>query len=232
MPSIRRVGASSIGWRRCKAELGAVWEARVYKPWQSHSSLGSCVLLAERLVPGEIMLAARRLILDDTGKPRLPLDRDEDSVDGSPSYELRWVAEGRYTHPGLAAVFRETVDTRLLPLLRRSSLCRGSPLVLCEALLRYYDEDSRCVHPAHFDADALVTAVLELDTSSVCAAPNTSSTKGFAGGFYVQPGAHVSSRIPISLAAGDVVAHSFDLQHGVHVTAGRRGIPYNTFDAS
>lgn len=52
---------------------------------------------------------------------------------------------------------------------------------------------------------------------------STSGAPGFGGpGFYVQPGAHVSSRLPIRLAAGDLIAHSFDLQHGVEVSSGRR----------
>jgi hypothetical protein len=40
--------------------------------------------------------------------------------------------------------------------------------------------------------------------------------------FYVQPGAHVSTRVPIPLGRGDLVAHSYDLQHGVEVSQGRR----------
>ena len=78
--------------------------------------------------------------------------------------------------------------------------------MLCEALVRYYEDGRRRVHPAHFDADALVTAVFEV-----------SPPDGFEGGFYVQPGAHVSSRLPVRLEAGEVIAHSFDLQHGVEV---------------
>ena len=57
------------------------------------------------------------------------------------------------------------------PLLRRSPLgcaatAAGGDLVLCEALVRVYEEGARRVHPAHYDADALVTAVLELDAST------------------------------------------------------------------
>ena len=108
-------------------------------------------------------------------------------------------------------------------------------LVLCEALLRVYDEGARRVHPAHYDADALVTAVVELDTAPLASAGSgggggsagssgggsvgsgsagSGVGKGFGGpGFYVQPGAHVSTRVPIALSPGDVIAHSFDLQH-------------------
>ena len=38
-----------------------------------------------------------------------------------------------------------------------------------------------------------------------------------SAGFYVQPGPHAASRLPIALAPGDLIAHSFDTQHGVEV---------------
>ena len=58
------------------------------------------MLRAERLVPAEAMEAARRLVLGLDGQRSsgasvehgFPLDRDEDSVDGSPTFECRWVA--------------------------------------------------------------------------------------------------------------------------------------------
>ena len=172
------------------------------------------LIKAEQLVPPKTMAAARALMLD----PSTRFDCDSDSVDGNPTFEIRWVAEGEYTHAGLETIFRDFVDERLLPLVRSSSLVAADqPLVLCEALVRMYNVDERRVHPAHYDADALITAVLELDTTD-----GSTSAKGFTGGFYVQPGAHVESRVPLSLDPGDVLAHSFDLQHGVDITAGRR----------
>ena len=199
---------SSLAWR--KLEEGAVWSTAVPKPWKKAAvgaSNGAQMLRAERLVSPEVLSSARALL------PGLRFDRDADSVDRSPTFELRWVHAGRYTHRGLENVFKETVETRILPLLRNSSLLShisglSGELVLCEALIRVYEEGARRVHPAHYDADALVTAVLEIDTSS-------EGAPSFEGaGFYVQPGAHVSSRIPITMGSGDVIAHSFDLQHG------------------
>ena len=181
------------------------------------------MLWAEKLVPSEVMAAAAECCR------RMRFDRDADSVDGLPTFELRWVREGRYTHDRLAAIFDETVQQRLLPLIRSSGLLPQSAgdLVLCEALVRTYDEGQRRVHPAHYDGDALVTAVLELDTRATAdgdtapaAEPTTPPPPPPTGSFYVQPGAHVCSRIPLHLAPGDVVAHSFDLQHGVQVAAG------------
>ena len=172
--------ASPLAWQRLYGEAGAVWEARVAKPWRSPPYEGACMLHAEQLVPAETMEAARQLLIGDDGQPRLSLDRDEDSVDGSPTFELRWVAEGKYTHAGLATVFRETVETKLLPLLQRSPLGSSTPLVLCEALIRVYDEGARRVHPAHYDADALVTAVLEFDTSHANSLPVDGDHKGYS----------------------------------------------------
>ena len=213
-----------------------VWWTRVPKPWQGSSeSRGAGVLWAEQLVPSDVMAAAAECCR------KLRFDRDADSVDGLPTFELRWVREGRYTHDGLASIFDETVRTKLLPLIKSSELLPHGTgeLVLCEALVRTYDEGQRRVHPAHYDGDALVTAVLELDcgvddgcataddgatahdnTSRTAAPPPPPPPSPPRGSFYVQPGAHVSSRIPLHLAPGDVVAHSFDLQHGVQVAAG------------
>ena len=176
------------------------------KPWkktQSNTDDGALLIKAEQLVPAEAMTKARALLLD----PSLRFDSDSDSVDGSPTFEIRWAAGGQYTHDGLRAIFESVVSSQLLPLAERLA---NRKLVLCEALARMYDEGARRVHPAHYDGDALVTAVVEIDTG------------GFGGGFYVQPGCEPSSRIPISLAPGDVIAHSFDLQHGVEVASGRR----------
>ena len=126
-------------------------------------------------------------------------------MDGSPTFEIRWAAGGQYTHDGLRAPLR-AASSQLLPLAERLA---GRKLVLCEALARMYDEGARRVHPAHYDGDALVTAVVEIDTG------------GFGGGFYVQPGCEPSCGYQ-SPRPGDVIAHSFDLQHGVEVASGRR----------
>ena len=181
----------------------------------SAAGAGACLLWAANLVQPEVLAAARDLLLR-TGSQSLQFDRNADSVDSSPTFEMLWCLKGEYCHAGLADIFRDTVEERLLPVLRSSKelhSCDAKELVLCEALVRVYSDGQRRVHPAHYDTDALVTAVLEVDLTP----------EGFEGlGFYVQPGAHVNSRISVPLAPGDVVAHSFDLQHGVEVTAGRR----------
>ena len=128
---------ATLAWRRLPDEAHPVFEARVAKPWRVPPAEGACLLRVERLVPVEALEAARKLVLGLGGRPPLPLDRDEDSVDGAPTFECRWVADGRYTNEALAAIFRPFVETQLLPLLRRSPLGRAAgDLVLCEALVR------------------------------------------------------------------------------------------------
>ena len=212
------------------------------KPWlraagggaSASAARGSCLIVAEGLFPPEVMAAARRLVMatDACGRPVLQLDRGADSVDGAPTHEISWIRGGVYTNKALADIFRASVETRLLPLIRHLpalhglSEAEGGRLVVCEALLRMYREGERRVVPAHYDSDALVTAVVEIDCSSDAVSEQQSGllrASGFGGpGFYVQEGAHVSSRRPVSLAPGDVAAHSFDLQHGVDVHKGQR----------
>ena len=55
---------------------------------------------------------------------------------------------------------------RLGHVLRDSPLHRGADLVLCEALVRIYGDGQRLTHPAHYDADALVTCLFEVDLTS------------------------------------------------------------------
>ena len=180
---------------------GDVSRLTVPKPWVRPHAPAE-LTRAHGLFPPDVVEAARRLV------PHLRFDTDADSVDGSPSFELRWVSAGRYTNSRLEAALRPTVESRVLPHVRAAM---GDPnLVLCEALVRVYRDGQRLAHPAHFDSDALATAVVELEGS-------------FEGpGFFIQHGAHVDSRLPIRMDPGDLVTHSFDLQHGVSVDKGLR----------
>ena len=250
MRRARRLASSTaaISWTRsttCDAHL-----ARVPKIWRTagaSNDKGACLMWAQRVIPDQVMAEARALVQKF---PALGLDRDADSVDGAPTLEVMWVLDGTYIHYPLSKIFKTTVEEKLLPLIQRQyerhGMADGSKLVLCEALLRVYEHGARRVHPAHYDRDALVTAMFEIDTRSPDAchpeslmsdaradlagpklmdsqAERTADSHGFEGqGFYVQMGAHRSSRMPIVMAPGDVMAHSFDLQHGVEVTGGKR----------
>ena len=204
-----RSASSCLAWG--ETQQPGVHGVRIPKPWKEECrDEGAHLIRAERLIPDEVMARARQLLPSLRGS----LDLDPDSVDGQPTFEIRWMQDGEYTHEALAGVFRQTVEERIVPMVRSSPLMpRDGRLVLCQALLRHYADGQRRVHPAHFDGHALVTAVFEVGAAEAV----------FEGdGFYVQPGAHASSRRPVALGAGDVVAHSFDLLHGVEVTAGTR----------
>jgi TPR repeat protein len=206
-----------LAWTRLQLPglSAAASVAAIPKPWRTPDATPGCeaasLVMAEKLIGDDVLAAAREEI------SKLQFDRDADSVDGSPTFEVSWVREGKFCHAGLTHVFKQTIEDKLTPLIQSvphlHGLADGTTLVLCDALVRTYDEGHRRQHPAHYDSQALVTAVFEIDMG--CG--------GFDGpGFYVQPDAHVSSRLPIAMSSGDVIAHSFDLQHGVEVHAGRR----------
>jgi len=144
---------------------------RVPKPWklgQREADEGALMLHAPSVVAPSVLAEARKAI------PCLHLDRDVDSVDGKPMFQVQFIEQGKWTHPLLQKVFQHTVETKVLPLLRSSLLLEGwagggdadahaQRLVLCEALLRVYAPGQRRVHPAHYDADALVTSMFEVD---------------------------------------------------------------------
>merc|ERR1711879_705650 len=77
----------------------------------------------------------------------------------------------------------------------------------CTSLLRRYGTgSSRSNVPLHFDEYALATAIVSLDTSA-----------GFEGGLVIQSTG--SKRFLAELEQGDMLFHSYDLLHGVDVTA-------------
>ena len=175
MRALRRFCSPSVGssaplsWASRRPE--PVSYTRVPKPWklgQREVDEGAHMLHAPSLVAPEVLVEARKAI------PCLQLDRDADSVDGKPMFQVQFIEQGQWTHPLLQRVFQHTVETKVLPLLRSSLVLEGwagggdaeahaQRLVLCEALLRVYAPGQRRVHPAHYDADAIVTAMFEVD---------------------------------------------------------------------
>ena len=174
MRAIRRFCSHSfasapLSWASRRPE--PVSYTRVPKPWklgQREADEGALMLHAPSVVAPEVLSEARKAI------PCLHLDRDVDSVDGKPMFQVQFIEQGQWTHPLLQKVFQHTVETKVLPLLRSSLLLEGwtgggdadahaQRLVLCEALLRVYAPGQRRVHPAHYDADALVTSMFEVD---------------------------------------------------------------------
>uniref|UniRef100_A0A7S0FUH1 Fe2OG dioxygenase domain-containing protein n=1 Tax=Pyrodinium bahamense TaxID=73915 RepID=A0A7S0FUH1_9DINO len=101
------------------------------------------------------------------------------------------------------------MEERVLPYIRERYACPDC--AVADILVRRYLPGERRTHAVHFDGHAFVTAVLGL-----------SDPDEYEGGLYVQPGADVASRTFFRIEPGDLVVHSFDLQHGVHVWKGIR----------
>mmetsp|Transcript_41990 Transcript_41990/g.115882 ORF Transcript_41990/g.115882 Transcript_41990/m.115882 type:complete len:555 (-) Transcript_41990:115-1779(-) len=133
--------------------------------------------------------------------------KSPDSVDGFPAFELYAMKAGAWLERRFKACLHECLENRLLPCLRRRY---GPEVAPCQVLVRRYMPDERRRHPAHFDAHAFVTAVFAVR-------PHT-----YEGGLYVQ-GSHLArERRFVRFGAGDVLAHSHDLLHGVHTIHGLR----------
>ncbi|CAE7280253.1 unnamed protein product, partial [Symbiodinium microadriaticum] len=136
-------------------------------------------------------------------------DTDADSVDSCPTFEFYPFQRGRWKNEALRTLLEDVVERRLLPYVRQRF--GEERMALSEVLVRRYLPEERRTHAAHYDGHAFATAVLGLSDPS-----------GYEGGLYLQPGPHVSSRRTVRLEPGDLLVHSFDLQHGVEVTQGSR----------
>ncbi|CAJ1380058.1 unnamed protein product [Effrenium voratum] len=130
-----------------------------------------------------------------------------DSVDKTPTFEFYPFRDGEWIDQGMRHLLEEILDRVMVYVrLRYDGRCAASDI-----LVRRYLPGERRSHGVHFDGHALVTAVLGLTD------PET-----YQGGLYVQPGPDVTSRTYFRLEPGDLLVHSFDLQHGVHVWEGAR----------
>lgn len=134
-----------------------------------------------------------------------------DSVDGLVAFEYYPFKDGQWKDEGLRELIDPFAQEVLLPYVRER-MGKGS-CALADILVRRYLPGERRTHAAHFDGTAFATAVLGL-----------SHPTDYVGGLYAQPGPHVSSRRLLPLEPGDLIVHSFDLQHGVVL---ERGVRYS-----
>eukprot|EP00439_Symbiodinium_sp_Y106_P066272 s2460_g10.t1 len=157
------------------------------------------------MVPGEIAEA----ILEHCKKQTSCFSAAPDSVDKTPSFEYYPFRDGAWADDGMRRLLEETIELQILPYVRQRYGCRFC--AVSDILVRRYLPGERRTHAVHFDGHAFVTAVLGL-----------SSPDSYQGGLYIQPDADVASRMYFRLEPGDLLVHSFDLQHGVHVWKGSR----------
>mmetsp|Transcript_86190 Transcript_86190/g.150358 ORF Transcript_86190/g.150358 Transcript_86190/m.150358 type:complete len:641 (+) Transcript_86190:21-1943(+) len=132
-----------------------------------------------------------------------------DSVDQTPTFEFYPFRDGEWVDMAMKPLLEGVVDHLVLPYIRERYDCRFC--AVADILIRRYIPGERRTHAVHFDGHAFVTAVLGL-----C------SPDDYEGGIYLQPEPDVSSRMFLRIDPGDLVVHSFDLQHGVHIWKGAR----------
>lgn len=126
-----------------------------------------------------------------------------------PSFEYYPLRDGQWADRHMEAALGEILEKRILPYVRERYNCPSC--AVATVMVRRYVPGERRTHAVHFDSQAYVTAVLGL-----------SDPDSFDGGLYIQPGPSAYSRVSPRLEPGDLLVHSFDLQHGVHVSRGSR----------
>lgn len=132
-----------------------------------------------------------------------------DSIDNCPVFEYYLVSDGKWQDEEMKLLLSGFIEGRLLPYVREEYSC--PTCALDNILVRRYVPGERRTLGLHFDVHAYVTAVLGVTDPSE-----------YSGGLYLQPGVHASSRKFFCIEPGDLVVHSFDLQHGVHMWSGSR----------
>lgn len=132
-----------------------------------------------------------------------------DTVDDLPTFEFYPLRNGEWADPEMQAALGPIIEDRILPYVRERYSCPSC--AVGDVLVRRYLPGERRTHAMHFDSNAFATAVVGL-----------SDPDDYEGGLFLQPGPHASSRQYPRLEVGDVLVHSYDLQHGVHVHSGTR----------
>ena len=151
----RSAQLSTLAWSRLSQPGVSI--AKVPKPWRTaHATPGreaAGLVVAKKLVGDDVLRAACVEIA------KLRFDRDADSVDGSPTFEVSWVRQGKYCHSDLR-VFKQTIEEKLTPLIGRppftawptaEAWCCATGL--CVRMTKDSDGSIQ-----HYDSQALVTS--------------------------------------------------------------------------
>lgn len=125
------------------------------------------------------------------------------------SFEYNVMIEGVWADLDMEQALSVALDSRILPYVRERCGCPTG--AAASVLVRRYVPGERRSHELHFDSEAVATAVVGLSDPSE-----------FKGGLFIQPGPKADERAHAPLEPGDVLVHSWDLQHGVHVLEGIR----------
>lgn len=137
-------------------------------------------------------------------KERLDWESELDTVDAMPTFEYYPFRQGHWSDTRMRSALEGLLEERVLPYIRERYHCPSASLF--EVLVRRYLPGERRSLEMHWDGHAMVTGVLGLcDPDS------------FQGGIYLQPDTSFSSRTFPRIEPGDLLVHSYDLLHGVHV---------------
>lgn len=152
----------------------------------------------------------------------LEFDEHNDEADWLPAFEV-YIRERSEPVPGAAPealhVAVDHIDRDIMPFVREAYGCPNC--VLCTSFVRRYLPNERVRVPAHFDVTSFSTIVMPLTPLA-----------NYSGGFYVQPTAHIDSRLFVPVEEGDVAIYDFTLNHGVEVLSGGRMILANWVSAN
>lgn len=159
----------------------------------------------QELVPAD---TAAKILEYLKKNPKL-FSSEPDSVDKTPTFEFYPFRDGVWKDQELRELLEEMLEARILTYVRQRYNCRFC--AASDVLVRRYIPGERRSHAVHFDGHAYVTAVLGI-----------SDPENYQGGLYIQPDPGVASRTYFRIEPGDLLVHSFDLQHGVHVWKGIR----------
>ena len=157
-------------------------------------------------------------------------DRDPDSVDGMPTYELYiespdinknknnmkldHLDKRKKLRHKLREIMRPIVEERINPYVRSVYSKNNDPARICTpcySFIRRYKKHERRSHETHRDGHAFVTVVISLADYKT----------EYRGGLYVATADRYKSMI--ALNRGDGVVHQHDLLHGVKVYNNNHG---------
>lgn len=133
----------------------------------------------------------------------------DDAVDDMPAFEYYPFCDGEWLDLDMREALHGIIEDRVLPYIRDRYRCPSCSLAA--VLVRRYLPGERRTHAVHFDSQAFVTAVIGL-----------SDPEDYEGGLFLQPGPSAHSRFFPRIGQGDLLTHSFDIQHGVHLSRGTR----------
>ncbi|CAE7717770.1 Sel1l2, partial [Symbiodinium microadriaticum] len=140
------------------------------------------------------------------------MDDHNDEADWLPAYEAYIMEQGSFlpelAGPNLQRAVLQLQDIAM-PFVRQVYKCETC--VPCTSFVRRYLQKERVRVPAHFDVTAYATVIVPLTPAL-----------NYSGGFFVQPTAHVDSRLFVPLQLGDIAVHDFTLNHGIEVLDGGR----------